>query len=92
MKVHMTDFAEIESLFSNLLIEANEILSTAECAEIQEYIDVGEYGLALRTTIAIYVEERKIATSAIRDLIKKLAKLMDINPEALINRLSHGGE
>jgi hypothetical protein len=88
----MTNFVEIESLFSILLVAANETLSPQECAEIQEYIDVGEYGLALRTTVAIYVEEAKIATSGIRDLIKRLAQLMDINPEELLNRLSHVGE
>lgn len=63
------------------------VLSESECTEIQEYVDVGEYGLALRTAVAIYAEENKVATSEARLLMRRLAEAMKIDPDQLLDRL-----
>ena len=43
----MSDFAIVESLFSRLLPALNGVFSVSEIAEVSEFVDVGEYGLAL---------------------------------------------
>ncbi|WP_164918693.1 MafI family immunity protein [Rhizobium acidisoli] len=80
-------FEEIESSFQCLMEAARTELSESECAEIQEYVDVGEYGLALRTAFAIYAEENKIASIAVRELIHRLASAMAIDVDQLLGRL-----
>lgn len=84
----MSDFEKIELLFSNLLVIARSTLSDAECAEIQEYIDVGEYGIALRTAVSIFVEENKKVNAETRSLLDQLARTMAIDPEKLLTRLA----
>ncbi|MBB3298564.1 MULTISPECIES: MafI family immunity protein [Rhizobium] len=80
-------FEEIELLFQGLMESAKSELSESECTEIQEYIDVGEYGLALRTAVAIYAEENKVASIAVRDFIRRLASAMNIDVDQLLGRL-----
>ena len=79
----MSNFDEIESLLSRLLMIAASVLSDAERAEVQRFIDVGEYGLALETAAAIYAEEKKIATAEVADLIERLAAAMSMDPAPL---------
>ena len=75
----MSNFDEIESLLSRLLMAAASVLSDAARAEVQRFIDVGECGLALETAAAIYSEEKKIATAEVVDLIQRLAAAMSMN-------------
>ena len=79
----MSNFDEIESLLSRLLMIAASVLSDAERAEVQRFIDVGEYGLALEAAAAIYAEEKKIATAEVADLIERLAAAMSMDPAPL---------
>lgn len=83
----MSNFDEIESLLSQLLMAAAPVLSDAERAEVQRFVDVGEYGLALETAAAIYSEEKKIATAEVVDLIERLAAAMSMDPIPLLERL-----
>ena len=80
----MSNFDEIESLLSRLLMIAASVLSDAERAEVQRFIDVGEYGLALETAAAIYAEAKKIATAEVVDLIERLAAAMSMHPAPLL--------
>ena len=80
----MSNFDEIESLLSRLLMIAASVLSDAERAEVQRFIDVGEYGLALEAAAAIYAEEKKIATAEVADLIERLAAAMSMDPVPLL--------
>jgi hypothetical protein len=80
----MSNYDEIESLLSRLLMAAAPVLSDAERAEVQRFIDVGEYGLALETAAAIYSEEKKIATAEVVDLIERLALAMSVDPVPLL--------
>ena len=79
----MSNFDEIESLLSRLLMIAASVLSDAERAEVQRFIDVGEYGRVLETAAAIYAEEKKIATAEVADLIERLAAAMSMDPAPL---------
>lgn len=82
----MSNFDEIEALLSRLLMAAAPVLSETERAEVQRFIDVGEYGLALETAAAIYSEE-KIATAEVVELIGRLAAEMSMDPVPLLERL-----
>ena len=82
----MPEFEEVELMFKSLLSESKLVLSDLECAEIQEYIDVGEYGIALKTAVSIYVEENKVASDEVKVLVSRLAKEMLIEPDSLLSR------
>ncbi len=60
------------------------MLSDTERAEVQRFIDVGEYGLALETAVAIYCEEKKTPTAEVVDLIKRSAEIMAMDPAPLL--------
>ena len=83
----MSNFEEIEILFSNFLAVAKPDLSDSECAEIQKFVDVGEYGLALETGVDIYIEEKKIASENVVALIDRLAVAMSMERSPLLKRL-----
>ena len=78
-------FDEIESLFAKLLEATMPAFSSYEQEEVQRFVDVGEYGLALETTAGIYVEERKTASFEVMDLMKCLALAMSIDPSKLLS-------
>lgn len=82
----MSKFDEIELLLSSLLSAAS-VLSRSERAEIQKFIDLGEYGLALETTVDIYSEERKVASAEVVMLVERLAEAMSIEVASLLQRL-----
>ena len=86
----MSNFDEIELLLSNLLTSASELMDS-ERAEIQKFIDVGEYGLALETAVDIYAEEKKIASAEVVALVERLAEAMSIDSASLLQRLPKSG-
>ena len=86
-EVVVSNFRELDSLFVEFLAQPGSALSASERDEVKEYVDVGEYGLALRTAVAIFDEERKIATADERSLVHRLATAMSIDPEPLLNRM-----
>lgn len=83
----MSNFDDIELLLSRLLSATASVLSEAERAEVQRFIDVGEYGLALETAVAIFVEEEKMATEEVARLVERLAEAMSLDPVPLMERL-----
>lgn len=83
----MSNFDEIESLLSQLLTASASELSDNERAEVQRFIDVGEYGLALETAADIYSEEKKIPTAQVTSLIERLAVAMSLDPVPLLEKL-----
>ena len=84
----MSDFKEIDSVFYELLDQKDSTLSRSELDEVRQYVDVGEYGIALRTYAAIFDEEKKVATSRERDLVQWLAIAMSIDPLPLLTRMN----
>lgn len=83
----MSSFEEIELLFSKLLAAAVPVLSDSERAEVQKFIDVGEYGLALETAADIFGEENKVASADVVMLIGRLAEEMLMESAPLLQRL-----
>jgi transcription elongation GreA/GreB family factor len=87
----MPNFELIESMFSKFLIASSSELSDSERAEIQEFVDVGEYGLALETAADIYAEEKKTLTADVALLMEKLALAMSMDPGSIFGRLARMG-
>lgn len=83
----MSNFAIVESLFSDLLNASKGDLSDAECAEVRSFLDVGEYGLALETVVDIYAEEGKTPSAYAVSLIERLAIAMSMKLDAVLERL-----
>jgi hypothetical protein len=84
----MSNFAEIESLFSHLLTVSADELSAGERTEVKHFIDHGEYGLALETVADIYAEEKKVASPEVANLIERLAIAMSLDPASFLSRLA----
>lgn len=82
-----TDFPEIE----RRLIAALDVLkgefTAAERQEVLEFIDVGEYGVALETLAAIAVEEKKRLPKAVFDVIRDLAAQMGVEGTVMSEEL-----
>jgi dihydroxyacetone kinase DhaKLM complex PTS-EIIA-like component DhaM len=83
----MSDFTLIETMFTNLLNASKGELTEAEMDEVQSFIDVGEYGLALETAADIYAEEEKIPSADVVSLIERLAIAMSMKPDLVLERL-----
>lgn len=81
-------FDAIEALFSELIVTVKSDFTSSECCEVQDYIDVGEYGLALSTCVAIYAEEGKMAGERVRFLLTCLAEKMSKDPKAILAKLN----
>lgn len=72
----MFDFKFFVEQFEDFLAQSTSPLSARERLDIQEYLDVGEYDLALSTAVAIYVEEKKRPTELEISRIIALHKLI----------------
>ena len=76
----------IENLFKQLFHQVSNLFSTEELNEVNEFLDVGEYGLALETFIDIVVEEKKDIPAKACILIEELAVVMKINKDIKLPR------
>lgn len=83
----MSNFTTVESLFSRLLSALNGVFSVSEIAEVSEFMDVGEYGLALDTAVDIFVEEGKVASYDVIVLVQSLATTMGLPAAEYSERL-----
>ena len=79
----MSKFQHIESWFAELHTAAAAGLSSTELDEIQKFIDVGEYGLALEVAVDICAEEKKAASTEVISIIERLAAAMDLDATPL---------
>ena len=77
----MPDFQTIEREIGELLRLSEEHLTNAERAEVQHFVNVGEYGLAVQTFSDIVVEGRKHVSSAVFSKCMELGREMDMQPE-----------
>lgn len=82
-----TDFVKVEDLLLKLLASVEQAFSQEELKEVQDFIDAGEYGLALETFSDIVVEENKKIVGADLDLVKELAEIMAMDRKALHQKL-----
>lgn len=82
-----TDFVKVENLLLKLLTSVEQAFNREELKEVQDFIDAGEYGLALETFSDIVVEENKKIAGADLDLIEELAVTMAMDQEAFHQKL-----
>lgn len=78
----MTDsdrYSSVVQLLDALLVELNSVFTTAEIAEVQHFIDVNEFGLALETACDIVREEHRPITPAIASRIDQIGRLMGVS-------------
>lgn len=73
------DYDSVESELRGILSSLAGTFSVSERSEVSEYIDVGEYGLALRTLADVVVEERKHLTIHVLRRIECIARAMGIH-------------
>jgi len=71
-------FEKTERFLDALLADLSSTLSSTERAEVVEFIDVGEYGIALETLVALIVEEHKQISLPIFQRIIALAESMGL--------------
>lgn len=81
------DFVKLENLLMKLLVSSEQTFNQDELKEVQDFIDAGEYGLALETFSDIVVEENKKISEADLDLIEELATAMSMNREVFHKKL-----
>lgn len=74
---------ELRVLFSALDI----VLSPRECAEVAQFIDVAEYGIALESIAGIIVEGQRKLTPATFQRMADLARRMDIEESVVTNEM-----
>lgn len=71
-------FSVLDRSATELLDRLAERLSAQELQEVDQFVRVGEYGLALQTLVDILVEEKKIVSSEIYGLIEAYAATMQM--------------
>jgi hypothetical protein len=81
------DFAEIERRFTSILDRLGVLLSVAERREVEDFVDVGEYGVALETLSSLLVEERKVFSAETLCEITALAETMGIRESVVTKAL-----
>ena len=81
------EYQEVEENFGNLISLLNKSFTSKEIDEIKDFVDYGEYGLALDTLIDIIKEENKEINNDIFQYIAKLSNLMEQNMEAITKDL-----
>jgi hypothetical protein len=82
-------YVEIEKLLLEILNLLSNNFSRSEIQEVQVFIDVKEYGLALETIADIIYEENKQISNHILDLIYQLIDRMSLKKDAYKDRLKH---
>jgi hypothetical protein len=77
--------ANIALGIASLLREQSGVLSPPERAEVDRFLDAGEYGLALDTLCWILVEEHKPISNDTLRKIESLAEVMDVAREPFMD-------
>ncbi|CAJ0563717.1 MULTISPECIES: MafI family immunity protein [Gammaproteobacteria] len=82
------EYRKIESTLELLLMALSDSFSECESIEVQEFIDVGEYGIALETIIDIINEESKNITNEAEFLIEKAGRIMNMDTTSIVDKIS----
>lgn len=80
-------FRDLEHRFRSLLGECDAAWARAEIAEVQSYLDAGEYGLAFDTFASIAVEENKPVSGNALSMANDLAERMDMQGSEALRKL-----
>jgi hypothetical protein len=78
---------KVASRIANLLGNLGDAIARSERAEVDRFLDVGEYGLALDTLSWILVEENKAIGQGVLREIDSLAEVMELREERFVQAL-----
>lgn len=81
------DYQYIENLLVRLLGLLLEIFTDSEKGEVQDFIDAGEYGLALEALVDIVIEENKQIPGESFALVCELADVMQLDKKVFEEKL-----
>ena len=86
-----SSFEELKCELASLVDALAHSLSEAERGEVMEFVDVGEFGVALETLVDVIVEEQKeLPQSAFQTILllaKKMGMLNSVVTPQLANRV-----
>jgi hypothetical protein len=77
----MSQFLEIDDSLRRVLKVLGASFSASEVKEVCDFLDVGEYGIALETICGIIAEERKSITSEVQALIGQIGTRMGMDSQ-----------
>ena len=80
-------YAEMESGLRALLSAGAGLFSASDVAEVEEFIDAREYGLALQTLAAILLENSTHLDEEVIEKVQELAGAMGLYNDEAINGL-----
>ena len=81
------DYQYIEDMLLRLLGLLLETFTDSEKSEVQDFIDAGEYGLALETLVDIVTEENKQVSGESLALVCELADVMQLDKKVFEEKL-----
>ncbi len=84
----MYDYTQLEERLSRLLRSLEELFSSSETSEVQDFLDAGEYGLALETICGIITEERKVVGTEVVKQVKELRDIMELESDIVTEFLN----
>ncbi|MDL2329986.1 MafI family immunity protein [Desulfosarcina sp. OttesenSCG-928-A07] len=85
-------YQKLEILFEALCEDLASLLPASELAEVVEYLDHGEYGIALEDLCFIIEEAKRPITQKIYGLIEQLGILMEMKKDVWKNLEAFIGE
>jgi hypothetical protein len=80
-------YDELETRLGSILLTLGPQLSPEESWEVNHFLDVGEYGLALQTLTDLLIEERKKIRRGTYNDIAEVAKRMGMEREIALEDL-----
>src|SRR5215217_4350580 len=80
-------YNELEARLGSILLTLGSQLSPEESREVNHFLDVGEYGLALQTLTDLLIEERKKISIGTYNDVVGVAKRMGIKQEIALEDL-----
>ncbi|REK18069.1 MAG: hypothetical protein DWQ42_21005 [Planctomycetota bacterium] len=72
------DYTLLHQKLTSLVAQLQNVLTESERGEVDEFIAVGEYGVALETVAAIIMEEDKRISASQYSSIMQLADIMGL--------------
>jgi hypothetical protein len=88
----MHNYTLLETKLSALLDSLKEVFTPSEISEVRQFLEAGEYGLALETTCGIIAEEQKQVGNQVLEQIRELSDLMRLDSEIVSAVISTAGK
>jgi len=90
--MHMSNnFEEIEAGLKTLIADVQDTFSKKEVAMVSEYLEVGEYLLALETFVGVVVENGRSISMKTRDEAVRVGALMKTDSPYVLRIMDAGG-